>query len=392
MMAALMFSHRTEWKLASNRFTEAQRKLRDSGREILDLSVSNPTRVDLLYDKDTIMAALNSSGAMDYDPQPKGLLSARQAVADYYREQGEGVDPEAIILTTSTSEAYAYVFRLLCNPDDEILVPKPSYPLFEFLADLQDVKLFPYPLLYDHGWQIDFPSLYKAVNHRTRAVLLVHPNNPTGSYVNSEERKALNDFCKEFELALIVDEVFLDYSHDGSARATFAANRNALTFTLSGVSKISGLPQMKLAWTITSGPQQVVARALERLEVIADTYLSMNAPIQLSAPVLLEQRRSIQPLLLDRLRANLEELDRQLAKQKTCARLQVEGGWYAVLRVPVTQSDEDLAIELLEKQNVLVHPGHFYDFPSDGYLVMSLITPPEKFRKGMHLVIELINR
>jgi alanine-synthesizing transaminase len=392
MMAALMFSHRTEWKLTANRFTEAQRRLRDTGSEILDLSVSNPTRADLPYDSDSILAALNSPAAMDYDPQPKGLLSARQAVAAYYREQGDAVDPESIVLTTSTSEAYSYVFRLLCNPEDEILVPKPSYPLFEFLAELQDVKLVPYPLLYDHGWQIDFPSLYKAVNHRTGAVVVVHPNNPTGSYVSTEERKALNDFCKEFALALIVDEVFLDYSHDGSARATFAANQNVLTFTLSGVSKISALPQMKLAWAVTSGPQQVVVDALERMEVIADTYLSMNAPIQLAAPVLLEQRRSMQPLLLDRLRVNLEELDRQLAKQKTCARLQVEGGWYAVLRVPVTQLDEDLAIKLLEKQNVLVHPGHFYDFPRDGYLVMSLITPPEKFRKGIRLVIEFLNR
>jgi alanine-synthesizing transaminase len=392
MMAAPMFSHRTEWKLAANRFTEAQRKLWNSGREVLDLSLSNPTRADLRYDDDTILAALNSPASMDYDPQPKGLLSARQAVGGYYREQGETVEPEAIVLTTSTSEAYSYIFRLLCNPDDEILVPKPSYPLFEFLAELQDVKLVPYPLLYDHGWQIDFPSLYKAVTHLTRAVVVVHPNNPTGSYVSNEERKGLNSFCKEFDLALIVDEVFLDYSHDGSARGSFAGNPNVLTFTLSGVSKISGLPQMKLAWLVTSGAQQAVASALERLEVIADTFLSMSAPIQLAAPVLLEQRRSIQPLLLDRLRVNLEELDRQLGKQKTCTRLQAEGGWYAVLRVPVTQSDEDLAIELLEKQNVLVHPGHFYDFPSDGYLVMSLITPPEKFRKGIRLLLEFMNR
>ena len=387
-----MFSHRTDWKLAANRFTEAQGKLQSEGVEILDLSVSNPTRAEILYDADAILAALNAAESLDYDPQPKGLLSAREAVAAYYQGQSETVDPESIILTTSTSEGYSYAFRLLCNPDDEILVPKPSYPLFEFLADLQDVKLVPYPLLYDHGWQIDFPSLYKAVNHRTRAVVVVHPNNPTGSYVGGEERKALNDFCKEFNLALIVDEVFLDYPHDGTPRSTFASNADALTFTLSGVSKISGLPQMKLAWVATSGPQQIVTSALGRLEVIADTYLSMNAPIQLAAPVLLEQRRSIQPLLLDRLRANLEELDRQLARQKTCTRLQVDGGWYVVLRVPVTQTDEDLAIGLLEKQNVLVHPGHFYDFPSDGYLVVSLITPPDKFRKGMRLVLEFMNR
>jgi alanine-synthesizing transaminase len=387
-----MFSHRTDWKLTPNRFTEAQRKLQADGAELLDLSVSNPTRTEIHYDADAVLGALNAPESLDYDPQPKGLLSAREAVCAYYQGQNENVDAESVILTTSTSEGYSYVFRLLCNPDDEILVPKPSYPLFEFLADLQDVKLVPYPLLYDHGWQIDFPSLYKAVNHRTRAVVVVHPNNPTGSYVSEQERKALSAFCKEFNLALVVDEVFLDYSHDGVPRSTFAANREALTFTLSGVSKISGLPQMKLAWVVTSGPPEIAAQAIGRLEVIADTYLSMSAPIQLAAPVLLAQRRSIQPLLLDRLRANVEELDRQLAKQKTCTRLQVEGGWYAVLRVPVTQSDEDLAIELLERKNVLVHPGQFYDFPRDGYLVVSLITPPDKFRRGMRLVIESMNR
>jgi len=387
-----MFSRRTEWKLTPNRFTQAQRELQAAGREVLDLTISNPTRAELHYDAGTILQAFLNPEAMDYDPQPKGLRRGREAVAGYYRKQHDDVDPESIVLTTSTSEGYSYVFRLLCNGDDEILVPKPSYPLLEFLADLQDVKLVPYPLLYDHGWQIDFPSLYKAVNHRTRAVVVVHPNNPTGSFVADEERSALNQFCREYNLALIVDEVFLDYAHDGARRTTFAANRDVLTFTLSGLSKISGLPQMKLAWIVTSGPGEAVSAALARLEVIADTYLSMNAPIQLAAPVLLEQRHSIQPLLLDRVRANLSELDRGLAKQKTCGRLDLEGGWYAVLRVPVTQSDEDCAIEILRKVLVLVHPGHFYDFPSDGHLIVSLITPPGHFRKGLAQVLELLNQ
>jgi alanine-synthesizing transaminase len=386
-----MFSHRTEWKLTPNRLTQAQQELQAAGREVLDLTISNPTRAQLHYDAETILQALVDPKAMDYDPQPKGLRSAREAVAGYYRQQHDEIDPESILLTTSTSEGYSYVFRLLCNAEDEILVPRPSYPLFEFLADLQDVKLAPYPLLYDHGRQIDFPSLYKAVNHRTRAVVVVHPNNPTGSFVADKERSALNNFCREYNLALVVDEVFLDYAHDGATRPTFAANRDVLTFTLSGLSKISALPQMKLAWVVTSGPGEPVTAALARLEVIADTYLSLNAPIQLAAPVLLEQRRSIQPLLLDRVRANLSELDRGLARQKTCSRLEVEGGWYAVLRVPVTQSDEDLAIKILRQLAVLVHPGHFYDFPSDGYLVVSLITPPQDFRRGIAQVLELLN-
>jgi alanine-synthesizing transaminase len=387
-----MFSHRTDWKLTPNRFTQAQEELRAAGREILDLTISNPTRAELHYDAEAILQALVNPKALDYDPQPKGLLSAREAVAAYYRRQHDDVDADSIILTTSTSEGYSYLFRLLCNVEDEILVPKPSYPLFEFLADLQDVKLVPYPLLYDHGWQIDCPSLYKAVNHRTRAVVVVHPNNPTGSFVAEEERTALNNFCREYKLSLIADEVFLDYAHDGAPRPTFAANQDVLTFTLSGVSKISGLPQMKLAWIVTSGPAEAVSAALARMEVIADTYLSMNAPVQLAAPALLEQRHSIQPLLLDRVRANLNELDRALAKQKTCRRLDVEGGWYAVLRVPVTQSDEDLAIEILRELSVLVHPGHFYDFSGDGQLIVSLITPTQDFHKGIAQVLGLLNQ
>jgi alanine-synthesizing transaminase len=386
-----MFSRRTDWKLSPNRFTQAQRELQATGREVLDLTISNPTRAELHYDAETILRALVNPQAMDYDPQPKGLRSAREAVAGYYGKQHNDIDPESIVLTTSTSEGYSYVFRLLCNVEDEILVPKPSYPLFEFLADLQDVELVPYPLLYDHGWQIDFPSLYKAVNHRTRAVVVVHPNNPTGSFVADKERSALNQFCREYNLALVADEVFLDYAHDGASRATFADNRETLTFTLSGLSKISGLPQMKLAWIVTGGTDEQVSAALARLEVIADTYLSMNVPIQLAAPVLLEQRHSVQPLVLDRVRANLGELNRGLAKQKTCHRLDVEGGWYAVLRVPITQSDEDLAIEILRKRSVLVHPGHFYDFPNDGYLIVSLITPLQNFRKGIAKVLELLN-
>jgi len=383
-----MFSRRTEWKLAPNRFTQAQQDALALGREVLDLTISNPTRVNLRYDAETILGSLIDPAALEYDPQPKGLRSAREAVASYYREhEAFDVDAESLVLTTSTSEGYSYVLRLLCNPEDEILVPRPSYPLFEFLADLADVKLVPYPLIYDHGWQIDFPSLYKVVNHRTRAVVVVHPNNPTGSYAKSEERTTLNEFCHEYNLALLVDEVFLDFALDGAPRPTFAANQDVLTFTLSGISKISALPQMKLAWIAASGPGEQVNSALARLEVIADTYLSLNTPVQLAAAVLLEQRRNIQPLLIDRLRSNLGELDLQLTAQKTCQRLEVEGGWYAVLRVPATKSDEDLAIELLQQRSVLVHPGHFYDFASPGYLVLSLITPPEIFREGVARVL-----
>jgi len=388
-----MFSDRTNWKLTHNRFTEALEEERALGRAVLDLTISNPTRVGLRYEQATILGALASPRALDYDPQPKGLPDARKAIADYYREK-HGIldlDPEQIILTTSTSEGYSYVFRLLCNSGDEVLVPKPSYPLFEFLADLQDVKLIPYPLIYDHGWQIDLSSFQEAVTARTRAVVLVHPNNPTGSYVKPHEQQALNEFCREHDLALIADEVFLDYAHDRTARTSFACNRDVLTFTLSGLSKISALPQMKVAWVVINGTGRQVQDAMPRLEVIADTYLSMNAPIQWATPVLLEGRKSVQGQLIDRVLSNLAELDRQLAKQQSCQRLCIEGGWYAILRVPVTRSDEDLAIEVLQQKSVVVHPGHFYDFPSDGYLVLSLIGPGSELAEGVRRLLEIVD-
>jgi aspartate/methionine/tyrosine aminotransferase len=388
-----MFSKRTNWKLTPNALTLAQREMAAAGREVLDLSASNPTRVGLNYDSEAITGSLAQASGLDYEPQPKGMLVARQAVSDYYREQHNtfSVSPENIILTSSTSEAYFHLFHLLCNPDDRVLVPKPSYPLFDFLADLSDVKLVPYPLIYDHGWQIDFVSLYKAVDHRTRAVVLVHPNNPTGSYVHEKEFRPLNEFCREYNLALIVDEVFLDYAHDGASRPTFATNPDALTFTLSGLSKVSALPQMKLAWIVISGPEEQLAAAMDRLEIVADTFLSVNSPVQLASPVLLKQRKNIQPVLLDRLRANLEELDRQLLHSSSCKRLETEGGWYAVLRVPVTQSDEELAVKILRGCSVLVHPGHFYDFPQDGYLVLGLITAMDQFREGVRCVLQLVD-
>jgi alanine-synthesizing transaminase len=280
--------------------------------------------------------------------------------------------------------------RLLADPGDEVLVPRPSYPLFEFLADLQDVKLAPYQLIYDHGWQIDFDSVRRATGRRTRAMILVHPNNPTGSYVSPGEQSELNEFCRERGLALIADEVFLDYAHDRAVRPSFAANDAVLTFTLSGLSKISALPQMKVAWIATSGPNQMAEAALARLEVIADTYLSMNAPGQLAIPVLLQHREMIQPQLMERVRTNSSELDSQLAAHPACRRLEAEGGWYAVLRVPVTQSDDDLAIRILQQQSVLVHPGHFYDFAQDGFLVLSLIAPVEQFREGMKRIFNLL--
>ena len=382
-----MFAERTKWNLAANRLSEALARQMASGKRLFDLTASNPTDCGFDYEAQTILGALHNLAALRYEPNPKGLEVARRAVAGYYAERGATVPLDDIILTTSTSEAYSFVFRLLCNPDDELLIPAPSYPLFAFLADLQDVKLVRYALLYDHGWQIDFHGLEQAITPRTRGVIVVNPNNPTGHFVKAGELVRLNQICSQREMAVIADEVFLDFALDSLGGVSCAANSDALTFTLSGLSKICGLPQMKLAWLIASGPEEWKRQALARLEVIADTYLSPNAPVQLATPTFLEQRHGFQKQVMARVRRNLADLDRQLAAQKTCSRLEVEGGWYAVLRVPATGSDEELAIELLTKEDVYVHPGHFFDFAGEGYLVVSLIMREKEFAKGIGRVL-----
>jgi alanine-synthesizing transaminase len=392
-----VFSQRTSWNLTPNAFTRALESHRRGGGELLDLTASNPTQAGLQYDEKAVLAALADPATLVYHPEPKGLPAARESVAGYYRQwfaanHGEteaGPTSDSIVLTVSTSEAYSFVFRLLCDPGDAVLVPSPSYPLFEFLADLQDVSLAPYLLFYDHGWHIDFHSLEKALTPRTRAIILVHPNNPTGSYVSPQEAEQLNLLCRRYDLALVADEVFLDYALHGK-HFSFACNREALTFTLSGVSKISGLPQMKLAWIAASGPDALLCPAMARLEMIADTYLSMNAPIQHAVPALLAQRHGIREQLGKRIDLNLAELDRQLAAQLLCSRLELQGGWYVILRVPVTRPDEELAIALLQQRSVLVQPGYFYDFRSDGYLVLSLITPETEFAEGVRRLLGFV--
>ena len=386
-----MFAKRTNWNLTPNRLSVALEKHRASGKPLVDLTVSNPTICGFQYDAEAILGTLRDPQALTYTPDPKGLRSARQAVAAYYAERGATVSTDEIILTTSTSEAYTYIFRALCDPGDELLIPAPSYPLFDFLADIQDVKLVPYPLVYDHGWQIDFHSLETAINSRTRGVIVVHPNNPTGHFVKQTEARRLSELCLSRDMAIIGDEVFLDFALRADRPITFATSNTALTFTLSGLSKIAGLPQMKVAWIITSGPQGQKREALPRLEVIADTYLSPNAPVQLAVPALFAQRRTFQEQLITRVRKNLAELDHQLKTQNVCARLEVEGGWYAILRVPATQPDDELAIRLLEEKNVYVHPGHFFDFPGDGYLVVSLIVREQEFREGIRLLLSSID-
>lgn len=389
-----MFSQRTGWNRTVNRYTGALARRRSAGLEVLDLTASNPTTVGLTLRDHELLPALTRREALTYEPVAKGLMPAREAVAAYYAEKGSEIDPEDIVLTTSTSEAYSFVFRLLCDPRDYVLVPEPSYPLFDFLADLNDVRLMPYELVYDHGWQMDFPSLsaaihkVKAMDGRCRALLVVHPNNPTGSYAKRSEIDELYRLCAANELAILADEVFLDYSLDAERPATFSASPQALTFTLSGLSKVAALPQMKVAWLAIGGPPRIKQEALARLELIADTYLSISAPLQWALPEMLAERKYIQPQLMTRVRQNLGVLDAQITAQKTCTRLEVEGGWYAILRVPAVASDEDLAVSLLEKTGVLLQPGHFFNFARDGNLVASLITAHPDFEEGIQRTLQ----
>jgi alanine-synthesizing transaminase len=388
------FAARTDWPLEENAYTKALRRQQQSGRALLDLTASNPTTCGFRYDEFAILAALQCPAALRYDPHPKGLPSARAAVARYYDDIAPGapIDPERLILTTGTSEGYSSLFRLLCEPGDEVLVAHPSYPLFDFLATIHDVKLRPFHLVYDHGWQIDFHGLEKSIGARTRAILLVHPNNPTGHFIRSSEARRLNALCVANGLALVVDEVFFDYklskdSEHAANHRTFACNAPVLTFALSGLSKISALPQMKVGWIAVSGPEKSARDALARLEFIADTYLSLSAPIQHALPALLAQRQLLQPQLMARIETNLRHLDTQISMQNLVSRLDIEGGWYAVLRVPAVQSDEELAIALLDQCSVAVHPGHFYDFSAEGYLVLSLLVPTDQFAEGLHRIL-----
>lgn len=386
-----MFAKRTNWSLETNRLSAALAAHRASGKRLLDLTHSNPTECGFQYDEKAIREALSGGEVMAYKPNPRGLPSARAAVAKYYAEKGVGVSAEDIFLTASTSEAYSFVFRLLCDPDAEMLVPSPSYPLFDFLAEIHDVRLIRYPLIDDGAWQIEFAELERAITDRTRGIIVVHPNNPTGHYVKPAEMERLSQICAARDLALIADEVFFDFSVEHDELRSFAANSQTLTFTMSGVSKISGLPQMKAAWVALGGPENLKAQAADRLEVIADTFLSVSAPAQVALPVLLAQRFGFQQQLMARLQRNLAEMDRQLARNDSCSRLRIEGGWYAVLRVPKLLDDEEFAIGLLEEHSVYIHPGHFYDFSEPTYLVISLLVPEKDFAEGLRRLLRFLS-
>jgi aspartate/methionine/tyrosine aminotransferase len=384
-----MFSSRLPAVLSSNRFSRELARLRAEGARLLDLTETNSTRVGLAY-PEMVTQTLADPRGRGYDPEPFGLADARRAVAGEFKRQGRPIAPERLVLTASTSEAYSLLFKLLCNPGDEVLVPQPSYPLFELLTRLDAVSAVPYPLEYHGVWSIDLAALESRVTGRTRAVLVVSPNNPTGSMLRRRDLDALAALSAERSIALIGDEVFLDYPlapRDDAARVTDQGE--ALTFSLGGLSKSAGLPQMKLGWMSVTGPDALVTGALARLEVMCDTYLSVSTPVQIAAARLIAEGAAIRALIADRLATNLRALRDRLRGAPAITLLEPEGGWSAVLQVPATQPEEALVMCLLRDAHVVVHPGYFFDFPREAYLVVSLLPEPAVFNDGVQRIVQL---
>jgi alanine-synthesizing transaminase len=388
-----VFSSRLNWSLRPNRLSALLEERRKSGAQILDLTESNPTRAGLIYPEAEILAALADGGALRYHPAPRGLDTARDAVAAYYRDRGTQISVENILLTASTSEAYAYLFKLLANPGDEILAPRPSYPLFEFLAGLESVRIRQYPLRYDGIWHVDFDALEQAITPRTRGIVVVNPNNPTGSFLKQAELDRLDSLAAEHGLAILSDEVFRDYAfgEDVERVSTLVGKRRALTFSMSGLSKIAALPQMKLGWIIANGGASgpTSAQAMDALELIADTYLSVSTPVQVALPRLLALSSVIMQQIRERTASNLARL-RGMMQDSPATLLKTEGGWYAVLQVPRTRSEEEWALKLLDECGVLVQPGFFFDFEAEAFLVLSLLPESSTFAEGVSRLRSII--
>jgi len=385
------FSERTNWNLAETELTAAIRERRASGSELFDLTISNPTHCGFNYNVAALLDPLLNPRVLHYEPDPLGMITAREAVGRYYSDIGVSIPLDHLCLTTSTSEAYSFLFRLLCNPGDEVLVASPSYPLFDYIARLDDVQLREYPLLYDpnadlvsgHGWSIDLHALEASITAKTKAIILVHPNNPTGNFASPRERTALETLCVSRQLALIIDEVFLDYALGTPQPSFAAAESDCLTFVLSGISKVCGLPQMKVSWIAASGPSLLVHEAMQRIEMIADTFLSMSALVQQSLPAWLRMRHAIQHQIRERMRSNLAVLDSHL-EGTAIQRLALQGGWTAVLRVPRTVGGSEFVAAALDR-GVLVQPGDFYGL-GDARAVVSLLTPPDIWASGLSLL------
>jgi aspartate/methionine/tyrosine aminotransferase len=384
-----VFSRRTNWDLGENVLASACRAARESGKKLLDLTVSNPTRCGFDYGAFDPSLDFASRENLKYNPDPLGLPVARKAVRDLYAQTGVSVPENRLMLSSSTSEAYSHLFRLLCNPADAILAPVPSYPLFQFLADVCDVTLSPYRLQREaDGWRIDRASLLKALSSKTRAIIVVSPNNPTGSYLDADDADFLCRTAQARGLAVICDEVFADYPIAPRATAvrTLAGREGPLTFVLGGLSKLLAMPQMKLAWILTQG--EGAEEACRRLEMIADTFLSVNAPVQNALPLWMPRRKEIQGQVGRRIAANMEFLRTELKGKPGIVVPPVEGGWYALVAMDGIADEDGFALNLLEERGVVIHPGYFYELGEDAYAVLSLLTPEDIWREGVRALAE----
>jgi aspartate/methionine/tyrosine aminotransferase len=378
-----MRSSRLPSNLGPNAVSRAVAARRAAGLELIDLTESNPTRAGLLYPPD-LLAPLADAAALVYDPQPLGMPAAREAVAREFLRHGRAVEPARVALTSSTSEAYALLFKLFCDPGDQVLVPHPSYPLFEHLTRLEAVGSVPYALEYHGAWRIDLPSVERAITTRTRAILVVSPNNPSGSFLHRQDLQALVEVCRRHDLALIGDEVFFDYTLDAAPNAASVLDQDAvLTCALGGMSKSCGLPQVKLGWIAWSGPADALSGILSAYEIIADSYLSVSTPVQVAAPALLSRAAVVRAQLQARIARNLAALREASEPWPAATVLRAEGGWSAVVQVPAVRSEEDLVVTLVTEDGVLVHPGFFFDFPREAFLVLSLIAEPHRFDAGV---------
>jgi len=379
------FALRTNWSQETNALNKAAEDLKKRGIDILDLTASNPTNCGFSY-PEGLLAAFNSPANLEYHPDACGMREARQAVARYYALQKAMVPPEDIILTASTSEAYSFLMRLLVGPGERVLIPKPSYPLFQFLLEINDVHFDHYPLVFDgKKWNLDFQALERLAGPETRAIILVNPNNPTGSYISRAELDLLNKFCSEHKIAIISDEVFFGYPLSRTDAVSCAGNKTVLTFALGGLSKTLGLPQMKCAWISASGPRTIVQAALSRLEIIADTYLSVNTPVQNALGAWLEGAPAIQRQIIARVKENLKWLTMHLNDHTEL--LSLQGGWYATLRIPAVRTEEEWVLEFLREDHVSVYPGYFFDFDKEAYIILSLLPPNPVFQEAAGRII-----
>jgi hypothetical protein len=388
-----VFSSRLPENVATNRLTDAVRARRGRGESFVDLTESNPTRAGFDYPAD-LLAPLADARALRYAPSPLGAIDARRAVSADYARRDIGVPPDRIALTASTSDGYSLLFKLLADGGDEILVPRPSYPLFDHLTRLDLVVSRHYDLDLDGGWAIEFDSLERAITPRTRAVLVASPNNPTGSFISADELDRLAAICAARGIAIIVDEVFADYELEpgaGAKAGRVAARGDVLSFALGGLSKSVGLPQVKLGWIAARGPEPLVTAALERLELVCDTYLAVSTPAQLAAPALLERGAAVRSQISIRIRANYHTLQMLAGAVPSCRVLRSGGGWYAVLQVPSLEPEEDLVLRLLG-EGVLAHPGYFFDFPRESFLIVSLLPPEAAFADGISRVLRHFGR